>query len=207
MAAQDNVDKIALSIFGSSGFFVDAGCNDYNEQNNTFDLERAGWSGIAIDAQIRYEAGFLLNRPATKFVHAAIVSDQHDKPTITLHGGGMTATCSGASDSTESFIAPAKTLQQIFDDQSITTVDFLSLDLEGFEHEAISGIDFSKMDIKVICAEHHGFVPNYKSYDYMESLGYKKFYTSNGDGGEGDIWHRWFAKTDLELNLDFLKEL
>ena len=51
------------------------------------------------------------------------------------------------------------------------------------------------------------FVPNYKSYDYMESLGYKKFYTSNGDGGEGDIWHRWFAKTDLELNLDFLKEL
>ena len=41
----------------------------------------------------------------------------------------------------------------------------------------------------------------------MESLGYKKFYTSNGDGGEGDIWHRWFARTDLELNLDFLKEL
>lgn len=207
MAAQDNVDKIALSIFGSSGFFVDAGCNDYNEQNNTFDLERAGWSGIAIDAQIRYEAGFLLNRPATKFVHAAIVSDEYDKGVITLHGGGMTATCSDTSDSTESFIAPARTLQQIFDDKSITTVDFLSLDLEGFEHEAISGIDFSKMDIKVICAEHHGFVPNYKSYDYMESLGYKKFYTSNGDGGEGDIWHRWFAKADLELNLDFLKEL
>ena len=188
-------------------FLWTAGCNDYNEQNNTFDLERAGWSGIAIDAQIRYEAGFLLNRPATKFVHAAIVSDEYDKGVITLHGGGMTATCSDTSDSTESFIAPARTLQQIFDDKSITTVDFLSLDLEGFEHEAISGIDFSKMDIKVICAEHHGFVPNYKSYDYMESLGYKKFYTSNGDGGEGDIWHRWFAKTDLELNLDFLKEL
>lgn len=205
MAAQDNVDDIVLSILGSSGFFVDAGCNSYVEQNNTYKLEQSGWQGIAIDAHSSYQAGYLVNRPNTKFIHSAIVGNEYNQDTIIFHGAGMVASCAEGASGDNSFESPARMLQDIFDENSITDIDFLSLDLEGFEHEAISGIDFSKTHIKLICAENHD-VPNYLDYGYMESLGYDNFYTSKSPCGKY-IWHRWFFKQDLDLNLDYVKGL
>ena len=66
----------------------------------------------------------------------------------------------------------------------------------------------TKTNIKVICTEMHD-VPDYKDYDYMESLGYKNFYNSSPDGDQHkDVeWHKWFARKDVELDLNFLKEL
>jgi FkbM family methyltransferase len=217
MPAQDNIDQIALKIIGTKGIFVEAGCNHYKEQSNTFALEEAGWSGIAIDFQREYIYGYLHHRPKTRYEHCAIIGKDHEGDTIDTFGVGYTANCSHPPtgevfgvkiiDKTTATVV-AKTLQTIFDEHSVTDIDFLCIDLEGYEHEAISGIDFDKTNIKVICTEMHD-VPDYKDYDYMESLGYKNFYNSSPDGDQHkDVeWHKWFARKDVELDLNFLKEL
>jgi FkbM family methyltransferase len=217
MPAQDNIDQIALKIIGTNGIFVEAGCGHYKEQSNTFALEEAGWSGIAIDFQPQYIDDYHKLRPNTKCECCAIVGKDHEGDVIDAFGMGFTANCSHPPvgevhgvkviDKRTGKVV-AKTLQTIFDEHSVTDIDFLSIDLEGYEHEAISGIDFDKTNIKLICAEMHD-VPNYKDYDYMESLGYKNFYNSSPDGDQyKDVeWHKWFARKDVELDLNFLKEL
>ncbi len=225
MPAQDNIDQIALKIIGTNGIFVEAGCNHYKNQSNTFTLEEAGWSGIAVDFQQEYRDGYRRHRPKTKYECCAIVGKDYEGDTIDAFGMGFAANCLQApkseiliayedenhnlkiEDRTSTCVA-AKTLQTIFDEHSLTEIDFLCIDLEGYEHEAISGIDFDKTSIKVICTEMHD-VPDYKDYDYMESLGYKNFYNSSPDGDQyKDVeWHKWFARKDIELDLNFLKEL
>jgi FkbM family methyltransferase len=217
MPAQDNIDQIALKIIGTNGIFVEAGCGHYKEQSNSFALEEAGWSGIAIDFQREYVDGYIHHRPKTSYERCAIVGKDHEGNIIDTFGMGFAANCLhppvGEVDGVKVIdrrivTVAAKTLQTIFDEHSVTDIDFLSIDLEGYEHEAISGIDFDKTNIKLICAEMHD-VPNYKDYDYMESLGYKNFYNSSPDGDQyKDVeWHKWFARKDIELDLNFLKEL
>src|SRR4051812_42276929 len=49
------------------GFFVDVGANDYKRSSNTYYLETAlGWSGIAIEPQREFEAGYTSHRPKTR---------------------------------------------------------------------------------------------------------------------------------------------
>ena len=125
MAAQDNVDDIVLSVLGSSGFFVDAGCNRYVEQNNTYKLEQSGWPGIAIDAHSSYQAGYLVNRPNTNFIHSALVGTEYNQNPIIFHGAGMVASCAEGASGDNSFESPARMLQDIFDENSNTKIDLL----------------------------------------------------------------------------------
>ena len=50
------------------GFFVDVGANDYRMFSNTYYLETAlGWSGIAVEPLLQFEAGYREHRPRTRF--------------------------------------------------------------------------------------------------------------------------------------------
>jgi len=43
---------------------------------------------------------------------------------------------------------------EIFNKYNITNIDFVSIDTEDFDQNVIEGIDFSKVNIKLICIEH-----------------------------------------------------
>jgi hypothetical protein len=49
----------------------------------------------------------------------------------------------------------ARTLQSILDEYNIKKVDYLFLDVEGFEHQVLNGIDFSKTEFDHIEVESH----------------------------------------------------
>ena len=50
------------------GFFVDVGANDYKSESNTYYLEtKLGWSGIAVEPQQQFAAGYAAHRPLTRF--------------------------------------------------------------------------------------------------------------------------------------------
>ncbi len=50
------------------GTFVDVGANDYKANSKTYYLEKVlGWSGIAVDPQREFAAGYAGHRPHTKF--------------------------------------------------------------------------------------------------------------------------------------------
>ena len=51
------------------GVFVDVGANHHQRFSNTYFLETTlGWSGVAIEPQIKFAGGWASGRPRTKFI-------------------------------------------------------------------------------------------------------------------------------------------
>ena len=74
--SQAGQDKWVYDRLGSSGFFLDLGCNHPIEINNTYALEEMGWKGFLVDSD---EHCVRLCR-ATRFeqVYQADLSKPHD---------------------------------------------------------------------------------------------------------------------------------
>jgi len=62
-------------------------------------------------------------------------------------------------------------LQDIFDENKISSIDFISIDTEGCELKVLRGIDFSRMDIKYIMVEDN--YGNESLHSFLREQGYK----------------------------------
>ena len=61
MSSQNNIDNIILKNIGTSGFFIEAGGSDPNDQNNTHLLEINGWKGLVVEPKTEFN-NFINNR-------------------------------------------------------------------------------------------------------------------------------------------------
>jgi hypothetical protein len=66
----------------------------------------------------------------------------------------------------------ARTLQSILTQHNIINVDFFSLDVEGYEMEAIKGIDFTKTRIQAIMIEVYSHIKD-KIDQHLSDNGYR----------------------------------
>jgi hypothetical protein len=64
------------------------------------------------------------------------------------------------------------TLQQLCDKHNIFKVDYLSLDVEGSELKVLQGIDFTRLDIKIIGVEINYKEDQPKIFDILNKNGY-----------------------------------
>jgi len=145
------------------GFFVEAGANDGIAQSNTLLLERSfGWRGLLIEPIPELAALCRRNRPDATVVSSALVAPTYQSETIEMNYCNLMSIVKGARGSEEadkSFIeqgvevqqvqpyslsVPAATLSSILDRVHVHHIDFLSLDVEGFELEVLKGLDFSR---------------------------------------------------------------
>lgn len=47
--AKEGQDRLAQRLIGEKGYFLDVGCDYPRQNNNTYLLERLGWTGILVD--------------------------------------------------------------------------------------------------------------------------------------------------------------
>lgn len=194
----NRLQEILSSI--NNGFFFEAGANDGIEESNTHFLEIKGWNGILVEPNpIKYNQ-CVLNRKA-KSIHAALVSNDYKKETVSgnfLRSDRNSLMCA-IFDIPDYFTehqkqeiygkineggveVPALTLEKIFDDNGIKHVDFLSLDLEGYEIASLTGLNFNKIKPTYILIETANR-PDYQKYtlDYLTNKGYKYFEKISGN--------------------------
>jgi len=77
MAAQNNLDSIVLNIFGNNKIFVEAGGSHPVDQNNTFLLEKNGWSGLVVEPKTDFNSIYSSDRPKTILENYVLVSSNY----------------------------------------------------------------------------------------------------------------------------------
>lgn len=164
--ALDNLDrKLALYINAKNGFFIEAGANDGVHQSNTLYFERYhGWRGLLIEPVPELAARCRANRPRAIVENCALVASDYAAEHIEIQYCNLMSTVKGSFGSPQAESAhlesgkrflqpgeevytlsvPARTLSDILDERQITHIDLLSLDVEGYEQEALKGLDFSR---------------------------------------------------------------
>jgi FkbM family methyltransferase len=147
-----------------NGFFVDVGANHYRIDNKTYYLETVlGWSGLAVEPQRQYGADYLKYRPRTKFF-PFFVSNTSDETAKLYVLGDSPLVASSNRDFVRQFgepdevrTVPTVTLNDLLDRESVKALDFLSLDIELNEPQALEGFDIERFKPSLVCVE--GLLP------------------------------------------------
>jgi FkbM family methyltransferase len=151
------------------GFYIEAGGFDGYTQSNTYYLERfRGWRGILVEPMPELAAQARRNRRQAKVFQCALVRAGHAGDSIEMEFGDLMSTISGihAGDWTAPGLVlgwrdhrtervAARALSDLLDEVGSPAVDLLSLDVEGYEAEALGGLDLSRHAPAWILVELH----------------------------------------------------
>jgi FkbM family methyltransferase len=154
----------------SGGFFVEAGGNDGYTQSNTYAFERRhGWGGVLVEPVPELARACALERPGSRVVRAALVAEGFSDHEVSLRFGGLMTVVVGGREADDEWVAaahtvgqeepphelraPARTLSSILDEVRAPEVDLLSLDVEGYEAQALAGLDLERHAPRFVLVE------------------------------------------------------
>lgn len=164
------------------GFFVEAGALDGLFMSNTKLLEDLGWSGILIEPSKKAFDKCVKNRKCI-VGHGALVSKNHKE--VWVYGdffydgdkgeGAWSSINRNKYVLNEKIRVPAVTLDEVLEFYKIKKVDFLSLDVEGYELNVLKGIDFTTTEVTYILMEVNIDMYDLEDIDeYLGRFGYSK---------------------------------
>ena len=143
-------NRIIRDYFQSrrDGVFIDVGANHYQKYSNTDYLETVmGWSGVAVEPQREFEAGYTAHRPRTRFLPFFVSDRSDERATLYVLEHNKFVTSADRSF-TERFgigahqiTAPTITLNDLLDTEEVGHFDFLSIDVELHEPQVLAGFD------------------------------------------------------------------
>ncbi len=142
------------------GFFVDIGANHYRLASKTYYLETVlGWSGVAVEPQKEFAADYPKHRPRTRFF-PLFVSSRSDETAKLFVLKDQSSVASANEEFVRQFgvpdevrTVPTVSLTDLLDREKVTRIDFLSMDIELHEPEALKGFDIDRFKPALVCIE------------------------------------------------------
>ncbi len=164
--------KLNAIVDRDGGFFVEAGGHDGYTQSNTYYLERfRGWRGMLVEPMVEMAAEARRNRPNSTVFQCALVPLNHGDGPVEMEFGDLFSTVrAGRGENASSWVhnglvlgwrdhrserVPARALSDLLDELGVSEVDLLSLDVEGYEPQALKGLDLARHAPAWILVEMH----------------------------------------------------
>ena len=156
-----SVDLVVDYIFKKkNGIYIDVGCNHPVYNNNTYLLSKKGWKGINIDIDKKSIQLFNLFRKKDLNLNLAASSKKTELEYICFHEKSpinmiKTSQNQNLHSSEKIKNIPSDTLNSIIEKSPYKDkkIDFVSIDVEGYELEVIKGFDLKKYKPSIIVIE------------------------------------------------------
>jgi len=198
---------IALSVLPGKhdGYFVDVGSSDGVIDSNTKLLEEMGWKGVCIDPFPKN-----MSSRTCQLFRQPVFSVSGKRVSFRAAGmaGGITETLDITSAEPNVQQSPVvnfvtATLDEVLEKANAPSrIDFMSIDVEGAEYEALRGLSLDKYRVEAFAIEHNNEHPKRELIrQRLESKGYTLVRS----------WYRedWYVLHDLpyeyRLALEFRK--
>jgi FkbM family methyltransferase len=163
----------------SNGYFLDVGSADGFFNSNTWALERRGWTGICVDPF----PSNMQDRRCRVFKEAVdSVGGRHVSFAAAGEIGGITATLGKGKEAAEQSPQVQLTTVTLADILQRATappyINFLSLDIEGAELEALRGFPFDRFKVGAMAIEHNYEEPKRSAIEtLLKAQGYVRVRT------------------------------
>jgi FkbM family methyltransferase len=164
--SQQDEETLIRTFFNDrrEGVFLDVGASHHEKDSNTYFLEqRLGWRGIAIDALGDLAPGYAQYRPRTRFFNFFVTNESgrthefHVYAKDTRISSGDLQHLRALPGIKERHIqttqVPSVTLDAILTAERVAEVDYVNLDIEGHELEALEGFDIRRYQPELLSVE------------------------------------------------------
>jgi FkbM family methyltransferase len=184
---QDKYYIEEICKYKRKGRFLDVGANDGMTESNTYSLEHhLGWTGVCIESNPCMVPLCIQNRPQSQVIEATVWSSssilEFEYPGPNGIGKSKLARIANIDYNKDYFVEEFQE-RKVYETQSTTIdellgpgnheFDFMSLDIEGAELEALKGIDWVRTSIGFMTVE-WGLRGKYflEITAYLEAVGY-----------------------------------
>jgi FkbM family methyltransferase len=161
--------KLGQHLPDGPGVFVEAGAHDGYTASNTYYLERfKGWTGVLVEPIPELYRQCVRERPRSRVMNCALVAENGSVPVAMTYRGPRSrlAAAPPRSDCPDpdhldwersySVSVPARTLTSVLDEAKVDHIDLLVIDVEGFEVDALRGLDLDRYAPQLMLIETNG---------------------------------------------------
>lgn len=186
------IDKLTKR---KKGFYVDVGAYNPNRFSNTKRFYLLGWTGINIEPDSHNYHKFERHRHRDINLNIGIANTDSYATFYKFSPSTLSTFSCQEAQKYKQFgykligkeVLQVRRLATIFKQHCVNlTIDFLSIDTEGYDYEVLKSNDWKKYKPKVICIESAAFTGSWqtellapmfdRSHRYLLRLGYKNVY-------------------------------
>lgn len=197
--SQAGQDKWVIEFFErkQKGFFLDIGAFDGVDISNTYILEKKyKWDGVCIDADPTNFEALKQNRNC-RCIHTAI---SKENKLVNFRPGGA----GGAINEQGNLQIQSRTLADVLKEVGAPkTIDYISLDIEGAEYDALLAFPFDEYEFIIMTVEHNLYLGDSANKENINRLLTSKgyvLYRENVCNVGNDPFEDWY------INPKYLKK-
>ena len=174
----------------AEGFYVDVGCYHPLHLNNTYLLYKKKWNGINIDISEFSIKLFNYLRPDDTNINSAVSSSEkeiyfyYQKKLSQLSTIKKEISKQRMQGNIKEKKIKSYKLNSILNDSKFKNkrIDFLNIDIEGADFDALKSLDFNIYSPRIICIEIiDENILKSEIYNFLKNLNYKKIWSSKSN--------------------------
>lgn len=137
----------------TKGVFVDVGAAHPITNSNTYVFEQLGWTGLAIDGNPKWKDEWAKTRPNTKWIQAIV--GKWDGQDVYFDTHPIDEISSIKNHSAHGYQGMSRNLTTLLEENQITKIDLLSVDVEGNELEVLEGLNLRRHQPTIVIVEYN----------------------------------------------------